>query len=201
MCGLSPAGKSIVESLAGRFACAGVVAVGSGALRVLGRLELSFRASAAMKGFTALAGFLAVTLFGCGDSCNEEDMKKSRGRSEAGGVADRSPRAEGRLVLLFRCVGSHEGFGAEAVARAWLAESRRQGVVAEQAVRGVNPCGAGDEPRCITDNTVTAGADGVDCDGYQKLYDCYKDCCDLDGTEEALKQCAGWGGRGRAGLM
>lgn len=82
---------------------------------------------------------------------------------------------------------------AEVFARAWLGESPRQGVVAEQAVRGVSPCGAGDEPRCINDNGVTAGADGVDCDGFQKLYDCYKDCCDLDGTEEALKQCAGWG--------
>ena len=85
---------------------------------------------------------------------------------------------------------------AEVFARAWLGESPRQGVVAEQAVRGVSPCGAGDEPRCINDNGVTAGADGVDCDGFQKLYDCYKDCCDLDGTEETLKSCAGRAGKG-----
>ena len=124
--GLSPAGESSVGDLAGRFACAGVLAVGFGALRVFGRLELSFRGFAAMKGFTALAGFLAVTLFGCGDSCNEEDLTKSRGRREAGGVADRSPRAEERLVLRFGCVGGKGGFGAEAFPRAWLAESSRQ---------------------------------------------------------------------------
>ena len=114
--GLSPAEESSVGDLAGRFACAGVLAVGFGALRVFGRLELSFRAFAAMKGFTALAGFLAVTLFGCGDSCNEEDLTKSRGRREA----------EERLVLRFGCVGGKGGFGAEAFPRAWLAGSSRQ---------------------------------------------------------------------------
>jgi hypothetical protein len=80
-----------------------------------------------MKGFAALAGFLAVTLFGCGDSCNEEDLTKSRGRSEAGGVADRTPRVEERLVLLFGSVGGKGGFGAEAFPRACLAESSLQG--------------------------------------------------------------------------
>ena len=122
--------------------CRRVWPVGFGALRVLGRLELSFRASAAMKGFTALAGFLAVTLFGCGDSCNEEDMTKSRGRGEAGGVADRSPRAEGRLVLLFGCVGSHEGFGCRGV-RAGVAGGIpaagggcRAGCAGSESVRG-----------------------------------------------------------------
>ena len=44
----------------------------------------------------------------------------------------------------------------------------------------------------MSDSTPTeAGADA--CDDYQKMYDCYKDCCDLDGTEETLKSCAGWG--------
>jgi len=45
---------------------------------------------------------------------------------EAGGVADRSPRAAERVVLRFGCVGGKGGFGAEAFPRAWLAESSRQ---------------------------------------------------------------------------
>ena len=44
----------------------------------------------------------------------------------------------------------------------------------------------------MSDSTPTeTGADA--CDDYQKMYDCYKDCCDLDGTEETLKSFAGWG--------
>ena len=50
----------------------------------------------------------------------------------------------------------------------------------------------------MSDSTPTeTGADA--CDDYQKMYDCYKDCCDLDGTEETLKSCAGWGGRSVGG--